>query len=124
MSTVIQDPRTDDDADAAFPERKTTTTAGEKTFLGVSHGILILWSVIVIGPMLPKVCRFHPSCSRYTATCIERHGAAHGAWLGMRRLARCHPWAAGGWDPVPPAPSSSPVSQDAVSAPPEPSRTS
>ena len=52
MSTVIQDPRTDDDADAAVPERKTTTTAGEKTFLGVSHGILILWSVIVIGPML------------------------------------------------------------------------
>lgn len=51
MSTVIQDPRTDDDATAA-PERKATTTAGEKTFLGVSHGILILWSVIVIGPML------------------------------------------------------------------------
>lgn len=50
MSTVIQDPRTDDDA--AVPERKATTSAGEKTFLGVSHGILILWSVIVIGPML------------------------------------------------------------------------
>jgi N-acetylglucosamine transport system permease protein len=51
MSTVIQDPRTEDDA-AAVPERKVTTTAGEKTFLGVSHGILILWSVIVVGPML------------------------------------------------------------------------
>jgi N-acetylglucosamine transport system permease protein len=49
MSTVTQDQRT---AAESVPERKATTTAGEKTFLGVSHGILILWSVIVVGPML------------------------------------------------------------------------
>ena len=50
MSTLIQDPA---QATEPVPERGTTTSVGEKTFLGVSHGILILWSVIVIGPMLP-----------------------------------------------------------------------
>jgi putative membrane protein insertion efficiency factor len=55
-----------------------------------------------LSPLLGRACRFEPSCSRYTVQCIELHGAARGSWLGAKRIARCHPFHAGGFDPPPP----------------------
>ena len=49
----------------------------------------------------PSPCRFDPSCSAYALEALERHGAARGTWLTVRRIARCHPWGGMGWDPVP-----------------------
>ncbi len=55
----------------------------------------------VVSPLYGDVCRYYPSCSAYALGSVERHGAVRGLWLGARRLCRCHPWAAGGLDPVP-----------------------
>ena len=53
-----------------------------------------------VSPLLPSACRFYPTCSEYMMAAVERHGAARGVWLGLRRLARCHPFHEGGFDPV------------------------
>jgi putative membrane protein insertion efficiency factor len=55
----------------------------------------------LISPLLPSACRFYPTCSDYMREAIEIHGPAQGVWLGLKRLARCHPFHAGGFDAVP-----------------------
>ena len=54
-----------------------------------------------VSPLLPPRCRFAPSCSEYALTAVAEHGAARGLWLAVKRIARCHPFNPGGYDPVP-----------------------
>lgn len=54
----------------------------------------------ILSPMLPNACRFVPTCSEYASEAIARHGALRGGWMTIWRLLRCHPFAAGGYDPV------------------------
>ncbi|MBP2412698.1 putative membrane protein insertion efficiency factor [Arthrobacter stackebrandtii] len=55
----------------------------------------------VISPIYGQVCRFFPSCSAYALEAVTVHGAVKGSWFAARRIIRCHPWSAGGLDPVP-----------------------
>lgn len=58
----------------------------------------------LLSPVLGSHCRFYPSCSAYGVEALRCHGSVQGLRLMMRRIGRCHPWSAGGPDPVPPAP--------------------
>lgn len=71
--------------------------------IAVRSGIvfLIRGYQYAVSPLLGPRCRFYPSCSQYTLEAVTRFGGLHGAWLGLKRLARCHPWHPGGYDPVP-----------------------
>lgn len=55
----------------------------------------------LISPWVGQHCRFHPTCSCYALTAIERFGASRGSFLTIQRLLKCHPWHSGGFDPVP-----------------------
>jgi hypothetical protein len=55
----------------------------------------------LLSPWWGSQCRFTPTCSHYAVEALERHGALGGSWLALKRILRCHPWSAGGYDPVP-----------------------
>ena len=82
----------------------TLTSPPTATFTGPARALAVAvraWRVL--STRMPPRCRFHPSCSAYALEALERHGARRGAWLAIRRVGRCHPWHAGGLDPVPEA---------------------
>ncbi len=63
--------------------------------------LLIRGYQVAISPLLPPACRYTPTCSQYALEAVRRYGALRGSWMSLRRLLRCHPFRAGGYDPVP-----------------------
>ena len=63
-------------------------------------GMIRLYQIL-LSPWTGRCCRFHPTCSRYAYEAVSRYGALKGAGLSLKRILRCHPWHAGGMDPVP-----------------------
>ncbi|MFP3461940.1 membrane protein insertion efficiency factor YidD [Arthrobacter globiformis] len=89
-----------------FPKRpaKSAAAAVGSFIWNLPRNILILLLLAyrkVVSPLYGQVCRFFPSCSAYALEAVTVHGAVKGSWLAARRLARCHPWNAGGVDHVP-----------------------
>ena len=59
---------------------------------------------LLISPLFPPACRFHPTCSQYAIEALETFGISQGSWLALKRILRCHPYHPGGYDPIPPKP--------------------
>jgi putative membrane protein insertion efficiency factor len=57
---------------------------------------------LMISPYFPSSCRYNPTCSSYAIDALKEHGTLKGLWMTIKRIGRCHPWAEGGDDPVPP----------------------
>lgn len=62
---------------------------------------LIRFYQVCISPFTPSACRFSPTCSSYTLQALKKYGLFKGGWLGIKRIASCHPWGKSGYDPVP-----------------------
>jgi putative membrane protein insertion efficiency factor len=73
------------------------------TWLGAALAWLVILPArlyqVALGPLLPKVCRYHPSCSDYFIQAVRKYGAWRGSVKGVRRICRCHPWGGSGHDP-------------------------
>lgn len=66
---------------------------------------LFIWIVrgyqLMISPYFPPSCRYQPTCSSYAIEALNEYGALKGGWMAIKRISRCHPWADGGYDPIP-----------------------
>lgn len=69
--------------------------------MGKRVGVFLIRAYRVAFKYMPAMCRYQPSCSRYTEEAIQRYGLIKGSWMGMKRICRCHPFRPGGYDPVP-----------------------
>ncbi|MFN4309493.1 MAG: membrane protein insertion efficiency factor YidD [Ferrovibrio sp.] len=72
------------------------------TFLASLLSLPIKAYRLILSPWVGHNCRYQPTCSCYALEALEKHGAARGGYLAVRRLARCHPFGSSGYDPVPP----------------------
>lgn len=62
--------------------------------------LLIRFYQLFISPLFPPTCRFYPTCSQYAIEAIQKKGVLRGGWLAIKRIAKCHPFHPGGYDPV------------------------
>lgn len=72
-----------------------------KRILGYFFLIPVYLYKWMISPFTPASCRHIPSCSEYFIDAVKMHGPFRGSWMGIKRIARCHPWGTHGYDPVP-----------------------
>jgi len=70
-----------------------------RQFLVLLLILLVRFYQVCLGPLLPKVCRYYPSCSEYFVLSVQKYGPVRGTWKGICRICRCHPWSKGGFDP-------------------------
>lgn len=87
--------------DAARGASGTGIVAGPAALTSLALQRLVRGYQVLLSPIVPESCRFHPTCSEYAIEALTRHGPVRGSWLATRRIARCHPWSPGGHDPVP-----------------------
>jgi putative membrane protein insertion efficiency factor len=64
-------------------------------------GVIRFYQMLVSPLLPPNTCRFFPTCSTYAAEAIRKHGSVRGGWMALKRIAKCHPYHPGGYDPVP-----------------------